>query len=117
MKDIISTLVLPIVVASIVSFATSYSGLLKGDTISQIRLEKLDTEVSNTRTCIDSLAKDVNRNRLEMIDVKQKADRTADAFDKMERTLNDVGRVMSDVAIALGRMDERLKTIERKQGR
>lgn len=105
------------VLSAIIGVTGTYVAIKVDDAQQNVRLERIESNIETAKEDFRAIVLDHGKLKMEMLEVKSKSDRAAEAFERMEKAINSMSSSLSDVAIALGRMDERLKTIERRQSR
>lgn len=111
-----------ITIPLIISITTFFSGIagvyvaVKIDDAQQnVRIQRLEETAETLRSEIKSLDSEQGKLRSDISTIASKADRAGDALDRLDKTMKEVGKSLSDMAVTLGRVDERLRTIEKRR--
>jgi uncharacterized protein YoxC len=117
MPKIVMTTSVSFIIPLIISFAGTYYALKENDALTEMRIKNIETTISGVCSDIKHLKESNEDIKASHREIKKDTEVSKDTFNRLNITLKSLSESLQSMAISMGRMDERLKTIEERRSR
>ena len=107
MKNELKATIIACLFTLIMSVGGAYAVLTSHDAVSAIRIDKLEDIACKQGQMLSSLSLDIQ-------ELRGSTDTTKDAMRALTASLDEFNKQLGSLSIVIGRLDERLKNVEKK---